>query len=101
MMMTFCMACLSSLRSFQIISAAAHTVQRLVEVIPVLGQLGKLRPALRGQLVVLTRWTGIRFLPLVVDRAFAPHFAQERSEERRVGKECGCVVGSIDFKRIM
>src|SRR3982074_1499482 len=50
---------------------------RLVDVFPVLVEVGQLRIPLGGEGVVLARRAGLRFAPLVVDEPFAPHFAQE------------------------
>ena len=44
---------------------------------PVLVEIGELRFALGGELVVLARRPGVRLLPLVVEQSIAAHLAQQ------------------------
>src|SRR4051812_24151000 len=73
-----------------------------VDVLPVLVQILELRLSLCGELVVLARRTGVRFLPLVVDESFPAHLAQQRIERPFLGGELGRAetlqhVGDVDL----
>src|SRR5262249_54480891 len=62
----------------------------------------ELRLAFGGQLVVLARRTGVRFLPLVVDESLAAHLAEQRVERAFLGREVRLAeahqhVGDVDL----
>src|SRR3954469_2889164 len=46
-------------------------------------------PTRRREPVVLARWTGRRFVPLVIQQAVAPHLAEQRIERALARGEVG------------
>src|SRR3954466_15282429 len=51
--------------------------------------MGEQRPTRRREPVVLARWTGRRFVPLVIQQAVAPHLAEQRIERALARGEVG------------